>query len=62
MTRGRAAIADMVDGLLEGWRPRPGDAETLHHAAKFRTWQSLNEDGLDDAAKIGLVVDKWLSG
>ncbi|WP_421876169.1 TetR/AcrR family transcriptional regulator [Pacificispira sp.] len=62
MTRGRAAIADMADGLLEGWQPRPGDAETLHHAAKFRTWQSLNEDGLDDTAKINLVVEKWLAG
>lgn len=61
MARGRAAISEMIDGLLADWQPRAGDAQTLHHAAKFRTWQSLNEDGLDDEAKIDLIVGKWLS-
>ena len=61
MERGRAAVAEMVDSLLNDWSPGPGDSETLHHAAKFRTWQSLNEEGMDDLAKIDLVIEKWLS-
>lgn len=62
MAQARAELSGLVEGLLDGWNPRDGDRETLNHAAKFCTWQSLDEEGLDDAAKVDLVVGKWLGG
>jgi AcrR family transcriptional regulator len=44
--------------------PAPADrqaalAATVHHALAFQTWQSLNEQGLNDEAMVELVV-RWI--
>lgn len=49
--------------LIRAWEASQGSAgegmqEVLGHALRFSTWQSLSEEGLDDAAMARLVV-RW---
>lgn len=59
----RAFIGGLAAILVERLTPplsrRAFAAATLDHAVRFTTWQSLEEAGLDDAAKADLVAG-WL--
>lgn len=61
--RAAAQLAVYLEGLLDRLSPPLSRADfaraTLAHAVRFETWQSLEDGGLDDAAKADLVV-AWL--
>lgn len=57
-----ARLRDLADDLAAAW-PRDRAARRqviLRHATKFATWQSLEEDGVDNKHKIELML-AWLS-
>jgi AcrR family transcriptional regulator len=55
-----AAVAEVLtDAFPEGKRSRV--SATLHHAAKFQTWSTLDAQGLTDPMKAATVA-AWLRG
>ena len=58
-------LAQLANSLAAGFRAKGGAARaiavTLRHALAYQTWSSLEESGLDTAAKVGLVR-QWLDG
>lgn len=63
MARFGAYLASLAEGLAgafpEGGRARV--APTLHHAASFQTWSTLDAQGLSDPMKAATVA-AWLRG
>jgi AcrR family transcriptional regulator len=59
LREGVEAHAAMVRELAAGLGPQT--SATLAHALSFSTWQELESQGLDDAAKTALIL-VWLSG
>lgn len=60
-----AHLTDVALSLAAGFRAKGGTARdlaaTLRHALDYSTWSSLEERGLDTAAKAALV-GQWLEG
>jgi len=50
---------DLLRHLGDPAEPRAGLAATVHHALAFQTWQSLEQQGLSDKAKVALV-GRWI--
>lgn len=55
----RGVGADLLRHLGDPAAGQPGLAATVHHALAFQTWQSLEQQGLSDAAKVALV-GRWI--
>lgn len=54
-------IAGIADSLALARSGPPAVRTTLRHAVQFATWQSLENQGLDDGEKADLVL-AWLTG
>lgn len=53
-----SVCADLIAAFEEG--PESGHvAPTIRHALRFQTWSDLEDQGLDDTAKVDLVLH-WL--
>jgi len=56
------AIGDaLADAIASGKRARAQARATLRHALAFATWQELEAQGLEDPAKVALVM-RWVEG
>lgn len=56
-----ASVAGELAAPFRGRRARAQALATLCHALAYPTWEDLERQGLDDAAKVALV-ERWLSG
>lgn len=50
---------ELLRHLGDRGEAQPALAATVHHALAFQTWQSLEQQGLSDAAKVALV-GRWI--
>jgi AcrR family transcriptional regulator len=59
-----AYLGEVRDGLSAGWNLRGQDAASisaiLGHGLRFSTWQSLQQEGVDDTAMANLVA-QWVA-
>lgn len=56
-----ATVADDLASGFQGRRAKSQAATTLRLALAFPTWEALQAQALDDAAKVALV-QRWLAG
>jgi AcrR family transcriptional regulator len=64
MAQVEAYFDGMRDELLAAWQPKADKKkplfQTLRHALRFSTWQSLKTEKLSDKKMVGLVM-RWLA-
>ena len=56
-------VASLTDDLAQAFAGKPKEklVKTIGHALAFPTWSDLDERGINDSAKVDLVLD-WVEG